>query len=295
MRQVIYIASRGHSGSTLLNLMLGGHPRTVAVGEVYSLFGVKHMNWLERGQEVKCSCGKHMDECAFWGPVAKRLRENVRGQGSVQESYHIFLESFYKHFGDDAIPVDISKTDEALQILKSLNDIELKVVFLIRDVRSWAVSMRDVNRRAGEFYIIDLVKKYGLKAWRPYVGRTTIKYFWHWYLLNRRTQRLLRENRIKSIQIGYEELTLYPDFIIRKICEFLEVDFVEDLLRPGDESSHVILGNRMRSDPNKRQRVAYDDRWFYSLEWQLPAILFPNIMHYNSSEVYRNVRGHLWK
>ncbi len=295
MNKIVFIAGRGHSGSTLLNLMRGGHPRLIAVGEVYSLFGAKQMNWLERGQEVRCSCGMHLDQCEFWGPVAQRLRENDRNQGSVQEAYCIFLESFHEYFGADAIPVDISKTDEALQALRELDDVELNVIFLIRDVRSWAVSMRDVNRRAGEFKVTDLVKKFGWKAWRPFLGRTTVKYFWHWYLLNKGTQKLLRENGIKSFQIGYEELTLYPDFIMRKISEFLEVDFVEDLLRPGGGIGHVIIGNRMRSDPNKRERVAYDDRWFYSLEWQWPAILFPNIMRYNSAEVYRNIRGHLWK
>ena len=40
-RPVIYIASRAHSGSTLLSLLLSGHPRLVALGEVFNLIDIK--------------------------------------------------------------------------------------------------------------------------------------------------------------------------------------------------------------------------------------------------------------
>lgn len=265
----------------------------IGVGEVYSLFDPVR-NSLNRPDKVRCSCGNPMDQCEFWSPTADVLRQAYMGRESKQELYRLFLSSFYDHFGSDAIPVDISKTDEPLDILKDLDDVKIKVVFLVRDVRSWTVSMRDVARRSKDFDVSDLVRKYRWRAWRPFIGRTSSKFFWHWYILNRRTQRLLQETGLPSIQVGYEELCLYPDFIMKMISGFLEVDYTEAMLTLTDTQSHVIHGNRMRSQQEKRRRVAYDDRWFYKLEWMLPALVFPHIMRYNSVEVYRNIRDRIW-
>jgi hypothetical protein len=294
MRQVVFIAGRAHSGSTLLDLMLSGHPRLIGVGEVYSLFDPKQKDWLNHVDEVACSCGKHMDQCAFWGPTSERLRSIVAQGKSARKSYQTFLSSFYDHFGPAYIPVDISKTDEALRVLIDLKEVEVKVVFLIRDVRSWTISMLEVNQRAGELNLADIVKKYRWKAWKPLSERIPVKYFWHWYLVNRRTKRLLQQAGLPALQVGYEELSLYPDFILKQVCEFLQIDFAANMLSLSETRGHVILGNRMRSQPNKRQRVTYDERWFYSTKWLLSSVLFPGIIRYNNREVYRNIRGHLW-
>ena len=130
MKPIVFISSRGHSGSTLLDLMLSGHPRLIGVGEVYSLFD-QVRNLLNRPNEVKCSCGKFMDQCEFWSPATELLRPAYERHESIQELYNIFLSSFYKYFGADAIPVDISKTDEALTAIKKLKDVDVKVIFLI--------------------------------------------------------------------------------------------------------------------------------------------------------------------
>ena len=72
-RQVVFIASRAHSGSTLLNLLLSGHPRLVALGEVFNLFDFEagHIN---RQDKILCSCGETMSRCKFWGPLTEQLR-----------------------------------------------------------------------------------------------------------------------------------------------------------------------------------------------------------------------------
>src|ERR1700690_298114 len=148
MKQLVFIAGRAHSGSTLLDLMLSGHPRLMGVGEVFSLYDSKQKNWFEHADQTKCSCGEFMDRCEFWGSASRQLQEiKVKG-GSARLFYQTFLTAFYEHFGTEFVPVDISKTNDALQTLIDLDDVSLKVIFLIRDVRSWTVSMRDVNRRA---------------------------------------------------------------------------------------------------------------------------------------------------
>lgn len=68
----IYIASRGHSGSTLLTLLLARHPRVVAVGELANL-----SLQLARDETTKwvgeCSCGQRPVNCPMWGPILRRI------------------------------------------------------------------------------------------------------------------------------------------------------------------------------------------------------------------------------
>ena len=58
----VYICSAGHSGSTLLNLLLGGHPRAFAVGEITQL--PKNI-----ALDSVCSCQAHLSACPFWAPA----------------------------------------------------------------------------------------------------------------------------------------------------------------------------------------------------------------------------------
>ena len=68
----IYIAGRGHSGSTLLTLLLARHPKVAAVGEL-SLLSLQ----IARDESTKwvgrCSCGERPLECPVWGPPLREI------------------------------------------------------------------------------------------------------------------------------------------------------------------------------------------------------------------------------
>ena len=70
----IYIAGRGHSGSTLLTLLLARHPRVVAVGELANLSlqvaRDETTKWVGR-----CSCGERPTDCPMWGEVFSRIEQ----------------------------------------------------------------------------------------------------------------------------------------------------------------------------------------------------------------------------
>ena len=70
----VYIAGRGHSGSTLLTLLLARHPEIAAVGEL-SLLTLQ----IARDQNTrwvgKCSCGERPVDCSMWGQVLREIEE----------------------------------------------------------------------------------------------------------------------------------------------------------------------------------------------------------------------------
>lgn len=61
----IYIAGRGHSGSTLLTILLGRHPQIASVGELANLslqcFRDENTRWTGL-----CSCGQRPFDCPIW-------------------------------------------------------------------------------------------------------------------------------------------------------------------------------------------------------------------------------------
>lgn len=289
-RQVVFIASRARSGSTLLNLLMSSQPRLVALGEIFNLFDFE-AGHIFRQNKIKCSCGETMSGCKFWGPVTDHLR--TRPELSPGEMYDLVLEAFYTHFGEEAIPVDASKTVDALQVLKG-RQVDLQVIFLIRDVRPWVVSMRKNLEKRAELRFADLIKNHGLKAPLTWLLTTPTKFFWHWYILNRQTQRFLVREGIPAMKMGYEEMCLYPEFMVAEMGKFLGLTFEPEVVSLGTSENHIILGNRMRHQPEKRTRILYDNRWFYDQSWLLPSVLFPQIMKYNTKEVYHNTRTHLW-
>ena len=63
---VVYIMGRGHSGSTVLDLILGNHDDIIGVGELTSGFGF-------RESIETCACGESIQQCNFW----KGIREDL--------------------------------------------------------------------------------------------------------------------------------------------------------------------------------------------------------------------------
>ena len=69
--RILYITSRGHSGSTLLDLLISGHSALTSVGELKMLSSVERQRRL-------CSChGLEPEECPYWHEVEDVLEERA--------------------------------------------------------------------------------------------------------------------------------------------------------------------------------------------------------------------------
>jgi len=64
---LLYVCGGGHSGSTLLDLLLGEHPGITSVGEISVL------NRYLEADEYPCSCGRVPNRCPFWQEVMESL------------------------------------------------------------------------------------------------------------------------------------------------------------------------------------------------------------------------------
>jgi hypothetical protein len=117
--QLVYIAGSGHSGSTLLDMCLGGHDQISSLGEVHTLSISSHLDPHSRisddldprkleaatkrilsarneYQVHLCCCGVVVPTCSFWTKVANELQAmlgvddpNILGTFPITESRHM--------------------------------------------------------------------------------------------------------------------------------------------------------------------------------------------------------------
>lgn len=295
-RKVVFILGLSRVGSTMLDLILGSHPKFVGLGEIFQVLR-PDMNRFDRDEY--CSCGKLVDECLFWGPAANALRK--KRSSNLKERYKQVFQTFDSIYDDQTILIDSSKLLSVLKIIRTMAEIDLKVIYLIRDVRAWTISR--LNHRINNpayygprgNYVKRLVGQYGWKAqafgWAlRYTTKMPVYHFWLWFLQNKQMQEYLRLNGIEYFQLGYDELGLNPERMMRALFEFLGIADTDLDFSSQHSSSHVLIGNTKKTDAKRRQGIFYDHRWMHRNDWLLSAAAFRNIMKYNTQEVYKSLK-----
>ena len=285
----VFITGTGHSGSTLLALLLGGHQQLVGLGDVTASI-LQNARRPELFLSASCSCGAAVERCEFWGPTAERL-DAVRG--SLEESYEIIATSFRDRFGPGPTLVDASRNVPALRAL-SRAGVPTTAIHLLRDVRSWTISMLDRDKRPGQRQLRKLVSRYGVRGVSRRLTRFPSRYFRLWHRQNQEIRSEILAMDLPFLRLGYEEFATAPLPILRTVSTTLGLDFEEAMLVPARSRSHSVLGNDMRLDPARLESIVYDSRWLTRREWVRPARMFRGVMRYNAAEVYSNSAALPW-
>jgi hypothetical protein len=300
-QKVVFILGLSRVGSTMLDLILGSNPKFVGLGEIFQVLR-PDMNRFERNE--RCSCGKLTRQCSFWRVVAEVLEEKTCA--NLAERYGYTLQVFEALYGSDKHVVDSSKLLDVLKMVVKLPRVEVKVIYLIRDVRAWTISRLNNRKKSPEYfgrngyYIKKLAYKLGWKVqlfkwFLPWLTQLPLYYFLLWYVQNKQIKDYLKSKNIDYFCLGYDELGMNPDLMMKKMFEFLGEEITDPDFCMVDSQSHILVGNTKKSESERRQRIAYDNRWMYRNDWVVPAALMPNIMRYNAKEVYKNIKDYsLW-
>lgn len=277
MNKIIYIAGSQHSGTTLLNIILGGHSQLVGLGEVFQLLRRKGNGFfLTEKLEDDCSCGARVSECEFWGPVATRLHADPDIR--LAKRYQIVRKVFHEHFGPEPVIVDSSKLLPYLELLANTSNTDLRTILLTKDARAHCISQIDNARR----------KQKKSSKQNPF------RQMRNWQRDNLAISDFLDRQNLEHFLLGYEELSLYPDKTVPLLSNWLEIEYEPRMLELNPQQSHVVHGNRMREQSDKNRSIRYDNRWFYRSEWLWPYLLSPRTRRLNKQLVYHNETGRLW-
>ena len=235
MNNIVYILSQGHSGSTLLDMLIGSHSKAFSIGERI----VKNLG-LETNRP--CTCGAEtLSQCSFWSQVDNYL-ENFNhnlNQLQIEAARSETFQSHNSHYYN-AIS-SISKADALIDSAKSINRLRklsdctvfnLKVIFLERSPFGVVASQ---HRRKGGWLYQTIMHQINSTAKRHYA-----KYHDHLY-------------------VKYEDLTKDPEQHLQLIMQYIGLEFEATQINWTDTEFHLLGGSRLRFRPNVK--IQPDERW----------------------------------
>lgn len=296
--RLLYIGGFGRSGSTLLELALGSRPGTCALGELVHLW--------ERGlrDDQSCGCGHRFSACPFWQQVGQRafggwdrvdveevlaLKHRVDRNRFVPRllvprlppqqlaevrTYAALYVAIYRaavEITGAQVVVDSSKHVSLLTCLRRHEELDLRLVHVVRDSRGVAHSWAKRVRRPE---IVDSV------AYMPQYSPTQAGALW---MAHNAMFEAVTAAGTPRLLVRYEDFTRDPGAIMDEVARYAGLPDVggdqgaELLLRP----THTVAGNPMRfrtgsvavrTDDEWRSAMApRRRRWVATLTWPLRA------------------------
>lgn len=297
--EYVYIVGHGHSGTTLLELLLARHPRIVATGELEKM-SLQFARDESAPYLGLCSCGKRPKECFFWTQVADAIMEKygidfaidpwrfrVSDIGreedyGIRSIHHRLLYKYYRFwrilayerrssFGSVMSCLSIFPKRWAMNRLFVVDRIrQITGSTTVIDSSKDPVSMIDLYRlRQGSMKVVfitrDVRGNVGSKVKRGASVSTGAK---AWCTVNSRIRKCLRHlNPSDWIHVRYEELCDAPATIVARVWAFLGYDDAINAQETVHRAWHTIGGNKIRySDLDKivedmswRQRLSTND------------------------------------
>jgi hypothetical protein len=266
--KIIYIMGSGHSGSTVLDVVLGNHPGIESVGALHQLH---HSGW-KKDDNRRCACGSGVHECAYWTEVHRywvaevgrdnldryiglqnKLERHIRNwphllyQSRLKSSEFVqystmtaaLFQAIHAVSGKKVI-VDSSKNPRRGYLLLASGMFDLQLLHLVRDGRGVVWSgmkprQKDVSAGIPQ-------SRAAIPAWRTSLA---------WLHRNLESEWVLRRaGKDNAVRISYEELVTHPERALKPLELFVGADFLElaenwsegQLMQVG----HAVAGNRLR-------------------------------------------------
>lgn len=295
-KQLVYIAGSGHSGSTLLDMLLGGHDQMSDLGEVHRL----SMAACKSSKPFLCTCGESVRECFFWNKVAQELQAlldvndpdilekhpttcaknaEVTNDGEYlrkpqkAKRYPISLNRVAMVIGSKKLQSLLSLVSEDVRRHKAIIRNSLLVYEAVR--RAWDTpiiidSTKNPARLKGlylaaddGFHVLHLIRDGRAVAYsrmrRTGLSITRCARIW---VAEQRKLKLVLLTVPKNLitQVHYEDLATKPEQELARICRVLGIDYQPSMLRFRSDDRHSIGGNPMRFKEGEIQ-VRFDERW----------------------------------
>jgi hypothetical protein len=257
MPVIAYITGLGHSGSTLLDLMIAAHSRAFSVGEIKSL---RRFATLSKGRPKheyhanrlgnRCACGAEtIWQCDFWLAVDRHLSATVglsladldvgaSNRSIFQLHNGLLFRAVADVSGADVI-VDSSKTPQRLVGLKVTPGIDVRPIHLMRHPRG------QIN-----------------SAFRSYPPLKLLRAVTSYNVVTLKSRRALKGTRHAVIQ--YEDLVRDPRATLALAMRVLDL-----ALEPGQldwaGSVHHNLGGNGKVLLSRDSALRLDESWKHSL------------------------------
>lgn len=285
MVKYLYICSAGHSGSTLLDLVLGSHSQIVSLGELSQLPKNIALNSI-------CTCGDPVTSCRHWRLVLNKISRKI-GRNVYNAPYSINLGPIYSK-----VIVDEKQYTRLYRLkrkcLAGVNyfcyrwrlPIPIRLLPIVSQSIDTNFMLYDIVREETASQVIVDSSKIYLKAINLYLARpaqTRILFLTrdgrgvlHSFMKrNRPRDKVIREwkkfyeragwliehyvNPEHCIHMKYEDFVLNPQVESKRVCDFLGIEHEESMLDYSNTPYHILSGNNMRFIKNAD--IVPDFKW----------------------------------
>jgi hypothetical protein len=274
---VVYIASAGHSGSTLLDLVLGNHPSAVSLGEVY------HLPEDRSGEQ--CACGAEVMACEFWTEVMRRLARSTGRELQDWSDFPFAVINTKPQFRRMPSLTELSLVTGSRHLLSLLTAMSSEARDHVAAAVNSSVLFRTVASMLGATHVIDSSKGASrMKAMfltdrerlrvihlvrdgrafvasaRRHHGGTIEHHVRIWLRRNRNARRMLLTMPRGSVRLlRYEDLCAAPSRTISDLCSFVGLSYGPEMLHLGNRIAHMVGGSDVRF--NNVEEITLDQRW----------------------------------
>jgi len=267
MVNALYIASAGHSGSTLLSIVLGSHSKAVGLSELSNVPSNVVTN-------EPCTCGHMIRECPYWLTVSGELKRqtgldlmeedielgmidspHARHKRSptyrkawkarrilvyLRERYGVALPSFMTQRFDQGIQNRLAiynavRRVSGASVVVDASKGYLRGVGVVKADPSARLILLTRDGRA--VYYSNLKRKFG----HEYSINAWLKYYEHALPLVEAAV-----DPAKVLKVKYEDLAATPEKEVRRICDFAGLEYEPAMLTPITKGHHITNGNVMR-------------------------------------------------
>jgi hypothetical protein len=294
--KLAYILTASHSGSTLLALLLGSHPKMCTVGEL-------KLGKIEDRDNYLCSCRAPLNSCSFWQAVGEgmqrrgenfsphdagtdfrtgssryvarllrplhrgitsevlrdsllRLSPRWRAMYRAIQNRNAALIETILELSGSDVIVDSSKTGLRLKYLRRNHALDVRTIRLVRDGRAVALAHMEPGQFADA--IDPKLRGGGTGNSRTQVMSMQLAATL-WKRSNEEGDAVVAAMPPTAyLKVYYEELCGDPERVLNEICDFLEVERAGSWRNFRRAEQHVV-GNGMRLDT--RSEIVLDDRW----------------------------------
>lgn len=275
---LIYIVGGGHSGSTLLSMIIGCAPEVFCAGEPYFYNNYEDPEIEPKIKPLvseKCSCGEKYRECTVWSEFRESLPRPIRiarvpslletakvvwnmvgGRAgwafglptADDKTFFETLEGVLSRRGVDFHYILDSSKDprRLLRLYQAFGRERIKVIHLCRDGRAYANSYGSSAKAR--------VRLEGQEQQNVYINGLK------WVIFNGLTRRFLQREQIDHINISYDLFCRDPDRYVTELNARFGLHIPANYRSAiANQTFHGIHGNLIRFD--RIGAIRYDDSW----------------------------------
>lgn len=221
---VCFIGGTGHSGSTMLGLILGSHPKVFYAGEGAKTLYL-HTPYKDLRKRVCKLCGP---DCPIWGDFHIAPSPDLYEQLSQRTGAELIVDSTKKLEWITSHVKELEKTSATPFF-----------IFLQRDGRAV------INSRV-----------------RKYPDRDPEEQISHWLAQIETTRAFFDSFPHPKAIVRYEELALDPESVSRKLCRLLGLEWTASMIRFYEHDHHPLGGNNGTQSIVARHQNPNPDRSF---------------------------------